>query len=280
MKKLLIIDGHNLLFQMFYGMPSRIVNADGIAIHGTIGFVGAFIKIIKMTNPTHIVVIFDGEHKNERTELSAEYKENRTDYSQAAEENNPFSQLDDIYKALDFMGVKYTEVQELEADDFIAGYANSCKNQMQVVISSFDSDFFQLINDNVKVLRYRGKNTVICDKSYIQKNLQIAPQQYADFKSLTGDPADNIKGAERIGPKIAAQLLNCFGNLESVIINAEQITKPSIRESVLRNADRLRNNYRLIKLDNRVKLPFAINKLKYKYNGITTMEVLKGICLK
>ena len=63
MKRLLIIDGHNLLFQMFFGMPSRIINKDGKAIHGTLGFVGALLKIIKMVNPTHVAVLFDVRHQ-------------------------------------------------------------------------------------------------------------------------------------------------------------------------------------------------------------------------
>ena len=62
MDKLLIIDGSNLLFQMFFGMPSRIVNREEKAIQGTLGFVGAAIKIIRMTSPTHDVILFDGEH--------------------------------------------------------------------------------------------------------------------------------------------------------------------------------------------------------------------------
>lgn len=69
MDKLLIIDGSNLLFQMFFGMPSRIVNDDGKAIQGTLGFVGALIKIIKMISPTHLLVLFDGQHKSERKKI-------------------------------------------------------------------------------------------------------------------------------------------------------------------------------------------------------------------
>ena len=74
MNKLLIVDGHNLLFQMFFGMPSRIINKDGKAIQGTLGFVGALLKIVRLTEPTHIVALFDGEHENERAALNAEYK--------------------------------------------------------------------------------------------------------------------------------------------------------------------------------------------------------------
>ena len=100
-EKLLIVDGHNLLFQMFFGMPNRIVNKDGKAIQGVIGFVGALNKIIKQVEPTHMVVLFDGEHENSRTELLPEYKGNREDYSLVEEEENPFSQLPDVYRALE-----------------------------------------------------------------------------------------------------------------------------------------------------------------------------------
>lgn len=278
--KLLIIDGHNLLFQMFYGMPSRIINTDGKAIQGTLGFIGAFIKIIKMITPTHILVLFDGEHENNRAELLAVYKANRIDYSQVAEEDNPFSQLNDVYNALNFMKIKNAEVQELETDDVIASYTHNFGNTMQIVISSFDSDFFQLINENVRILRYRGEKTITCDERHIKEKFDITPQQYADFKSLTGDISDNIKGADKVGIKTASQLLNQFGDLQSVIENTDQITKLSIKESIIKNADRLRNNYKLIKLDDRAKMPFSMDELRYEYSGITTTEVLKGIGLR
>jgi DNA polymerase-1 len=280
MNKLLIIDGHNLLFQMFFGMPARILNRDGKAIQGTLGFVGALLKIIRMTQPTHVVVLFDSEQVNERCELDEQYKANRPDYSAVSEEENPFSQLADIWAALDHLNIRYAEVRGFETDDVIASYALSYGQDMEIVISSFDSDFFQLINDNVKVLRYRGEMTVICDCEYIKNKLGIFPNQYADFKSLTGDTADNIKGADKIGPKTAAQLLCEFGTLDSIIENAQRIAKPSVRESIIRNTERLKTNQKLIKLDNQAPLPFTADELRYEYNGITTNEVLAGIGLR
>ena len=281
MGKLLIVDGHNLLWQMFCGMPSRIVNEDGKAIQGTMGFIGALIRIIKMTKPTHIIVLFDGEHKNDRTELSADYKANRTDYSAVSDDENPFSQqIEDVYAALDFMKIRYMEVTEfVEADDVISSYTFKYYEDMQIVISSSDSDFFQLISENVSVLRYRGDNTVICDIKYIQDKYGILPEQYADFKSLTGDNSDNIKGAKKVGVKTAASLIDQFGSLQDIIINADKIKKPSIKDSILRNTERLQINYKLIKLDDRATIPLDLSELAYIYNGITTHEVLKGIKL-
>jgi DNA polymerase-1 len=278
--KLLIVDGSNLLFQMFFGMPSRIIGKDGRAIQGTLGFVGALIKIIKMVEPTHIAVLFDGEHDNPRAELSIEYKANRQNFNGVPNEQNPFSQLADIYAALDCMSIPHIEIADDEADDAVASYAYTYGNDSQIVIASFDSDFFQLINENVTVFRYRGDKTYLCDDAFIQDKFGIIPTQYADFKALTGDSSDNIKGADKIGLKTAAALLRQFGNLQAIIEKVDEIEKPSIRESVKQYAERLQNNYRLIKLDNRTAIPFALNELEYAYNGVTTNGVLERIGLR
>ena len=280
MNRLLIVDGHNLLFQMFYGMPARIVNDQGKAIQGTLGFVGALLKIIRKVEPTHITVLFDGEHENDRSSLNPDYKGNRIDYSEISEEDNPFSQLNDVYAALDFIGIKHAETTSCEADDLIAGYALTYGKESEIIISSFDSDFFQLITDQVSVLRYRGKDTVICTPEYIKEKYGITPTQYADFKSLTGDTADNIKGADKVGLKTAASLLHEFGTLENILANAENIKKPSVKESIIRNTERLKTNYKIIKLGNTASLPFSLDELVYTYSGITTIDILKGIGLK
>ena len=276
----LIVDGSNLLFQMFFGMPARIVNQQGKAIQGTLGFVGALLKIIRMVEPTHILVVFDGEHENQRCELDHEYKANRTDYNSVSDDENPFSQLPDVYAALEYIGIRFIETKDCEADDLIASYAITVGENSNIIISSFDSDFFQLITENVSVLRYRGEKTIICTPQYIIDKFAIKPEQYADFKSLVGDAADNIKGAEKVGVKTAAELLNDFTTLENIIKNVQKIRKPSVRESIIKNEDRLRKNYKMIKLDNRELLPFGRNELEYSYEGITTTEVLRGIGLK
>lgn len=248
-KKLLLVDGHNLLFQMFYGMPARIVNKEGRAIQGTLGFVGALLKIIRRVGPSHVAVIFDGEHENRRRDLSEDYKANRPDYSQVPEEENPFSQLPDVYRALQYMGIPHWETQEYEADDEIAAYvylygknseqciedvdsrsqsreAEAIQEQgLPIVISSFDSDFFQLISENVSVLRYRGEKTLLCDGAYIWEKLGIEPSQYAAYKALTGDKADNIEGIRGVGPKTAANLMGQFGSLEELLAHREEIKK-------------------------------------------------------
>jgi len=280
MKRLLLVDGSNLLFQMFYGMPARIVNAQGKAIHGTLGFVGALNKVIHMTHPTHAAVLFDGEHENVRQTIDPDYKANRTDYSQTTEEETPFSQLPDIYAALDYMGIRRAETVSCETDDWMAAYALNCDPSAEIIISSFDSDFFQLITDHVSVLRYRGDKTTIFTPETIKEKFGISPSQYADFKALTGDPSDNLRGADKVGPKTAALLLNQFGTLEGILSCSEQIAKPSIKASIQQNAERLRQNQQLIRLTNTVRVPIPVDELCFQAPSHSTTEILKAIHLR
>ena len=279
MDTLLLVDGSNLLFQMFFGMPNRILGCGGKAIHGTMGFVGALLKIIRMTSPTRVAVLFDGEHENERKALNTEYKANRIDYSSVPESENPFSQLPDIYAALDYLKIKHAETVNCETDDWIAGYALTYGREIEIVISSFDSDYFQLLSDKVRVLRYRGKNSTIWTDADLEKKLFVSPAQYADFKALVGDTADNIRGAHGVGPKTAAQLLKEFGSLENLLANAMQIKKDAMRQEIIKNTEQLKTNYQLIKLTRGARLPFSLDELIFPGATYSTSEILKAIGL-
>ncbi len=279
MEKMLIVDGSNLLFQMFYGMPARILNRQGRPVQGVLGFVGALLKILAMTQPDCVLVAFDGECHNPRKDLDEEYKANRPDYSMMPEEQTPFSQLPDIIKALEVLGIPWAETTDCEADDWIAGYAFCLPREMKLVIASLDSDFFQLISDNVSVLRYRGKASTFCDAACLGQKLGIAPEQYADFKSMVGDPADHIRGVRGIGPKTAAGLLRQFGTLDAMLSATDRIARPSVRQAVGANAHLLRHNRMLIRLNGQAQLPYSLAQLAYTSRGLTTTQVLNAIQL-
>lgn len=280
MDRILIVDGHNLLFQMFFGMPNVIINKDGKMIQGTLGFVGALLKIIDMVSPTHILVLFDSEKREVRSDIYSDYKANRIDFSDVKEEDNPFSQLNDIYKALDYLKIRHTEVVKYEVDDVIATYCLKYGNFNEIFISSFDSDFFQLISKNVKVLRYRGKNTIICDENYLKEKYEITPNMYAAFKSLVGDSADNIKGICKIGPKTASKLLNEYENLQNLIANIENIEKLHIKNALINGLEDLKRNYKLVKLTDEAPIPYEKELLKYSKSSLRTNDVLIGIGVK
>ena len=277
MKRLLIIDGHNLLFQMFFGMPSRIIGNKGQAIQGVVGFVGALNRLADMYHPTHFCVMFDGEKHNPRKDVLEEYKANRIDYSEVPEEENPFSQLPLIYEALDYMGVKHMETTTCETDDVIAAYAVKYGGECDVLISSFDSDYFQLINEKVKVIRYRGKCSTLCDERYIREKYGISPSLYLSYKCLVGDTSDNIPGIRGIGPKTAAKLVNTYGGIESIVKRCEEIESEKIRVAIKEGVDILKRNMSLISLKGDAELPFTLDEIVFNNPYIRTMDVIRGI---
>lgn len=277
MDKILLVDGSNLLFQMFYGMPARIVGKSGQPVHGTLGFLGALLKVIRMREPTHVLVLFDGEHENPRTQLDASYKSNRPDFSEVAKEEAPFSQLPDICRCLEYLHLACLETEDCEADDLIASYAIACGNTMQVEIVSHDSDLFQLIAPNVSVLRYRGKLTQCYDEAVLVEKLGVQPQQYAEFKALTGDTSDNIPGVPHVGPKTAAKLLCEFGTLENLMANLERVHGSSLREALLENKERIRKNKALIRLDGSVPCPISVDSLAYIPVEKSSVQILREL---
>lgn len=260
---MLLVDGMNLHFQMFFGMPARILNSQGKAIQGVMGFVGAIRKIIEMTKPTHVLAIFDGEHHNPRTDIDSEYKANRPDLSDVPDEENPFLQLPDVYTALDAIKIAHCETSVCEADDLIASYAKRFEGTSRITISSFDSDFFQLIGPNTSILRYRGERSIVCNQDYLREKFNIEGSQYVDFKSLTGDTADNIRGVDGVGPKTASKLISQFGDLNNLMENYQSIESQRLRERIEGTLERLELNRTLIQMDCNQELPYQMEDLEF-----------------
>jgi len=282
MDKLLLVDGSYLLFQMYYGMPARIPGKNGAPIHGVIGFIGAVIKTIRQIKPTKILVLFDGESGSDRHTINPDYKANRPDFTGAPDTDNPFAQLPYIYEALDSMGIKNMETAAgYEGDDVIAGYCAKYADTAEMVIMSQDSDFFQLISERVSVYKYRGKSSELVDAGTVVRLFGVAPAQMAEYKALTGDSSDNIRGVPGVGPKTAASLLNEYGSMDGIMESLSNVKPDHIRTAVSENINVIENNLKLIRLDREVKLPFEMGELgcRFDIDKLNTMGVLREIGL-
>lgn len=246
MKKLLLIDGHNLLFKMFFGMPFPFYNDNNVNITGTVGFVGTVVKMIKYLKADECLVVFDGEgSRNVRDD--EDYKANRqTDYGSLSDEENPFTQLIFIKAVLDYLNIKWIETEGIECDDYIA--IISKKYDGEVFISSTDTDFYQLVNDRIKIIKFRGENTIFVDERFIDEKFSILPSDFALYKALIGDTADNIKGVYKVGLKTVVNIINSlksnnFDKFYNIYTN---------------NLETIEHNLKLIKLPND-----TIDLLKY-----------------
>ena len=246
MKKILLVDGHNLLFKMFFGMPFPFYNDNNINITGTVGFVGTVVKMIKYLKVDECLVVFDGE-SSRNVRDNEDYKANRqTDYGSLSDEENPFTQLKFIKAALNYLNIKWIETEEIECDDYIA--IISKKYNGEVFISSTDTDFYQLVNDKIKIIKFRGKNTIFVDERYIDEKFSILPSDFPLYKALIGDTADNIKGVYRVGPKAAINIINSL----------KRNNFDKFYDIYIKNFETIKRNLELIKLPND-----SIDLLKY-----------------
>jgi len=276
MEKILIMDGNNLLFQMFYGMPSKIYNKSGRTIHATIGFISYLIKQIKLLEVSKAVVVFDSDSSLERKEEYPEYKENRVnDWESLPFDEVPFNEEENIVKCLDYLNIKIIYSKGMEADDVIASLVKLFESDNKIYISSFDSDFFQLINDNVSVIRYRGKNTVIYDNDYFFEKFGFEPSKYVLYKSLVGDNSDNIKGVKGVGKVRATnivRLIDNIDNLEDININLK------LKEVILNDLEVIKRNIKLIELNYKDIGDICINELNFNTNKVnkTNSEILSA----
>lgn len=219
MKKVILIDGHNLLFRMFYGIPNPIKNSKGKDIRGLVGFIGSLKKLVDEFHPYSLYVVFDSEtSKNSNFTIDKDYKINRIDYNNISKEDNPFSQLPLIKKALQYLNIAYLEVENNETDDFIASIVSKNTKEYQYIIVSTDSDFIQLVDSNVFLYVPRGKKSILYNREEVIKKYNILPEKYVIFKSLTGDKSDNIRGVKGIGKVTAAKILK-YNSIQEFIEN-------------------------------------------------------------
>ncbi len=274
MKRLVLIDGHNLLFRMFYGIPASIKNSKGVEIRGVIGFIGSLRKLNDLLNPTSMAVIFDSETSKKNNAILLDcYKSNRPDYQDVPAEENPFTGLDIIKKSLTFLDIPYYEVIDNEADDYIASLVQKYRSSFdEIIIISNDSDFFQLIDEKIYIYVFRGKQSVLYDKDTFKSKFHILPNQYVEYKSLVGDHADNIKGVKGIGKKTAEDILT-FPSIEQFY---HQSHNERLKNILLTNTSIIERNIKLITLNQNLnttalKLISLNNKVKtYKVYEILT----------
>lgn len=259
MENVLIIDGNNLLFQMFYGMPSKIYNKSGETIHATIGFISATMRLIKLIDASKVIVVFDEDGSEERKQEYEEYKSNRiNNWDELPADEVPFNEEDKIFKCLEYMSIKVLKSKNMEADDLIASLAILYKDNNKVYISSYDSDFFQLIDSNISIIRYKGKNSRIIDENEFKNSFGFIPNKYVFYKCLVGDSADNIKGINGIGKKRATTIVNNCSCFQELLNNANKYLPSKITETLNGEIDRFLLNNKIITLTYKSEINYDI----------------------
>ena len=244
-----LIDGSGYIFRAYYALPPLSRKSDGLPTGAVSGFCSMLFKLLEdarsddsVHKPTHFAVIFDSARKNFRNEIYKEYKANR---AEAPDDLAP--QFEYIRKSVKAFNLPSIELLNYEADDLIATYSKMITDAgAKVTVISSDKDLMQLVSDKVR-LYDPMKSKVIGEKEVLEK-FGVKPSQVIDVQSLAGDSSDNIPGVPGIGVKTAAELINKYKNLDTLLQKAFEIPQNKRRATLLENKDKALLSRQLVTL--------------------------------
>ncbi|MBD7992253.1 DNA polymerase I [Ochrobactrum quorumnocens] len=276
---LFLVDGSGYIFRAYHALPPLTRKTDGLPVGAVSGFCNMLWKLLKDARstdvgvvPTHFAVIFDYSSQTFRKEIFPEYKANRT-----APPEDLIPQFGLIRQATRAFNLPCIEKEGFEADDLIATYARLAENAGgDVTIISSDKDLMQLVTPQVSMYDSM-KDKQISIPEVIEK-WGVPPEKMIDLQSLTGDSTDNVPGIPGIGPKTAAQLLEEFGDLDTLLARASEIKQNKRRENIIAFADQTKIARELVTLKTDVPLEVDLDGLVLEpQNGPKLIGFLKAL---
>ena len=274
---LFLVDGSGYIFRAYHALPPLNRKSDGLPVSAVLGFCNMVWKLLQDARntavgvvPTHFAVIFDYSSRTFRNELYAEYKANRS-----APPDDLIPQFGLIREATRAFDLPCLEIEGYEADDLIASYARLTKEAGgDVTIISSDKDLMQLVGSKVSMYDPM-KDRQIGIPEVVEK-WGVPPEKMIDLQALTGDSVDNVPGVPGIGPKTAAQLLETYGDLDTLLDRAGEIKQEKRRQSLIENADKARISRELVRLKDDVPLTEGLDDLALQpTNGPRLIGFLK-----
>ena len=260
-----LIDGSGYIFRAYYALPPLTRKSDGLPTGAVSGFCSMLFKLLEDSKsnqnkqkPTHFAVIFDSARKTFRNEIYSDYKANR---SEAPDDLAP--QFEYIRKSVLAFNLPSVELANYEADDLIATYVDQIlKKGAKVTVVSSDKDLMQLYRKNVRI--YDPMKNKFISEEDVQKKFGVDSSKVIDVQALAGDSSDNVPGVPGIGVKTAAELINKYGNLETVLKSANEIKQNKRRETLIENKDKALISKKLVTLKNNVPIDKGLTEFQLK----------------
>ena len=235
MKKIVLIDGNNLLFRSFFATSytgNIMRNSKGFPTNALYGFINMINKILDEERPNYIMMAFD-KGKTFRHEKYKEYKSGRHEMPNELREQFPVAK-----ELVEIMGITHYEIDNYEADDIIGTFARFIDNHDDYVgtIISSDKDLLQLITDKVEVKLLKQTGFIRMNEEEFKNTYMVPPINMIDIKALMGDPSDNIPGVKGIGEKTAINLLKEYTNIENLYLHIDEV-KGKTKEKLINDKE-------------------------------------------
>ena len=255
---LFLIDGSNQMYRAYHAIRG-LTRSDGKSTNATYGFITMLRKLLADHQPQYIAASFDLRGTTFRSQIASDYKATRSPMPGDLAEQVPW-----VHEACEALGVPILTLEGYEADDVIGTLATkAAAHGMQAAIVTGDKDFFQLVNDGIKVYNPRDEGTWY-DANGVLEKFGVTPSQVCDVLALMGDSIDNVAGVPGIGEKGARDLIAAYGSLESLLEHASEVKQKKYREGLLTYADQARQSRELVTIRCDLDVPFEPEKLTFK----------------
>jgi DNA polymerase-1 len=260
---LYLVDGSSYIFRAYHRLPP-LTNKHGQPAGAVYGYTTMLWKLADSLNkadgPTHMAVILDASEHTHRNEMYDQYKAHRPPPPEDLVPQFPL-----IRVATRAFSIPCIEEAGLEADDIIACYTVAAKAAgWRVTIVSSDKDLMQLIDEDAGIDMLDTMNDRRIGRAEVLEKFGVPPEKVGDVLALMGDSVDNVPGVPGIGPKTASQLIQTYGDLETVLASTHEITKPKLKQSLIDHADAARLSRELVRLVCDANLPEPLEDLSLK----------------
>src|SRR5438067_978284 len=260
---LYLVDGSSYIFRAYHRLPP-LTNRHGQPAGAVYGYTTMLWKLAdglnKADGPTHMAVILDKSEQTFRNTMYDQYKAHRPPPPEDLVPQFPL-----IRTATRAFSIPCIEEAGLEADDIIACYVTAAKAAgWKVTIVSSDKDLMQLIDEDAGIDMLDTMNDRRIGRAEVLEKFGVPPEKVGDVLALMGDSVDNVPGVPGIGPKTASQLIQQFGDLETVLASTDAISKPKLKQSLVEHADAARLSRELVRLVCDANLPEPLDALELK----------------
>jgi DNA polymerase I len=280
MKKLLVLDSHSLIHRAYHALPP-LETKKGERVNAVYGFYSVLIKAVQDFNPDYFAAVFDYPALTFRHKQFKEYKAKRPPTPE-----DLLSQIPKIKESLISLDFPVFEKKGFEADDVIGNICHKVflNDNVETIVVSGDKDVFQLVNQKTKIylLKKGIKETVLCDIEKVKEIYNgLEPSQLVDYKSLRGDPSDNIPGVPGIGEKTALTLIKQFKSLDNLYQEVEKKKPEKIKKELAEKLSKFKKEAFLSKelslIRNDFPLDFTLDKCVWNgFNQEKTKQLFES----